>query len=125
MKLKNIIQFVTLLPLSIYLIYCSYHFITNETRPTYLDCGNVVSKSSDEVAIKHGTRTELYLNIQFSKSGFRSIECNPTTYFSKQIGQNVCFNLDEDVSTWYEINNFIGLIVLLILGIIFLLCCIS
>ncbi len=122
MKLKNIIRLIILIPLSIYFIYCSYHFITNETRPTYLDCGKVVSKSADEVVIKRGVMTELYLNVQFSKSGFRSIKCDPTTYFSKQIGNNVCFKLNEDVSVWYDINNLIGMLILLIFGIIILIC---
>ncbi len=117
MKFKNIAQITTLLPLSIYLIYCSYHFLANEMMPKYLDCGNVISKSSDEVTIKHGVRTELYLNIQFNKSGFRSIGCTPTTYFSKKVGENVCFYLNKDVSIWYSINNLIGLVVLIILGV--------
>lgn len=101
-----------------YLIYCCYHCITNSHNPTYLDCGNIISKSNDEVTIKRGIRTELYLNIEFEKSGFRSIKCNPTTYFSKQIGQTVCFNLNKDVSKWYVINNFVGYTVLSILCII-------
>jgi hypothetical protein len=78
----------------------------------------LVSKSNDEVTIKRGVKTQLYLNIQFNKSGFRSIECNPTTYFSKQVGDNVCFNLEKDTSAWYFINNLIGLFVLVILTLI-------
>jgi len=120
MKLKNKIRILTLLPLSIYLIYCCHHFITNEKSPTYLDCGVVISKSNNEVAIKHGSRTELYLNIKFKKSGFRSMVCNPTTYFSKNVGDNVCFNLNEKVSGWYILNSSIGLITLVILGLIIL-----
>lgn len=122
MTIKNILRVITLLPLLIYLIYCSYHVITNEIRPTYVDCGIVVSKSSDEVAIKYGTETELYLNVQFNKSGFRSIECDPTTYFSKKIGQDVCFNLSKDMSTWYEVNYLVGLCVLVVLGVTALVC---
>lgn len=118
MKIKNIIRILTLLPLSIYLLYCCYHFIANKERPTYLDCGKVVSKSNDEVTIKHGTRTELYLNIQFNKSGFRSIECDPTTYFSKKVGDSVCFDLDQKTSFWYKTNNVIGIMVLVISGVI-------
>lgn len=117
MRLKNTIRVITLIPLMVYLTYCSYHFIANDTRPSYLDCGKVVSKSSDEVAIKYGVKTELYLNIQFNKSGFRSVECSPTTYFSKQIGDNVCFNLDEYKGFWYNFNSLVGCCVLVILGV--------
>ncbi len=119
-KLKNIVRIITLTLLSIYLSYCSYHFIVNEINPTYLDCGKVVSKSSTDTPIRRGVTTELYLNIHFEKSGFQSVNCSPTTYFSKQIGDNVCFNLNENLSFWYRINTFIGAIVLVILGIIIL-----
>lgn len=125
MKFKNLIRIVILVPLATYLLYCCYHFITNEVRPTYLDCGKVISKSSDEVAIKHGVRTELYLNIEFEKAGFKSIECEPTTYFQKQIGEKVCFQLDIKKSNFYNTNNMIGACVLTILAFVLLvfLCC--
>ena len=98
MKLiKNIVRIITLIPLSLYFIYCSYFVITNFNENTYIDCGTVISRLSDEINIKHGTKTELYLNVQFDKSGFRSIECTPTTYFSKKKGDDVCFKLKKDM----------------------------
>lgn len=118
--MKKIISIIILVPLAIYLIYCSYHFITNKINPTFLDCGKIVSKSSDEVAIKRGVRTELYLNIEFKKSGFKSIECEPTTYFSKKIGENVCFHLRQKTDTHYDLSNMIGCVVLVISGFILL-----
>ena len=118
MNLKKIVRLLTLTPLALYLLYCFCHFLLTETYPTYLDCGNVVSKSSDEVAIKHGSRTELYLNIQFEKSGFRSIECNPTTYFSKNIGEKACFHLHKEIGGYYNLNNFIGMVVAFLLSIV-------
>ena len=65
----------------------------------------VVSKSNDEISIKHGVKSVLYLNVQFNKSGFKSIECSPTTYFSVKKGENICFNLD------YERDNSINIII--------------
>lgn len=112
MTFKNKVRLIVLIPLSIYLLYCSWHFIYYPEQPTYLDCGIVISKSNDEVSIKHGSKTELYLNVQFNKTGFKSIECNPTTYFSKQKGDSVCFDLNEKTSFWYELNNFIGFLVI-------------
>ena len=109
MKLKNIVRILLLTPLAMYLLYCCFHFILFENRPQYLDCGTVVSRSNDEVAIKHGTQTNLYLNVQFENSGFRSIECSPTTYFSKKVGDKVCFKLDKPVSEWYHINHMIDM----------------
>ena len=120
MTLKNILRTLVLLPLSVYLVYCAFHFITTEIHPTFLDCGKVVSKSNDEVAVKHGTRTELYLIVQFNKSGVRAIECNPTTYFSKKVGDNVCFKQPKEVSEWYTINHVVGVVTLIVLGAIVL-----
>jgi hypothetical protein len=120
MKIKNLVRIILLVPLSIYLFYCAYHFITHKMSPTYLDCGTIVSKSSDEVAIKHGVTTELYLNIEFKKAGFKSINCEPTTYFKHRIGEHVCFNLLEKQSSLYNINNIIGCGFLIIISIILL-----
>ena len=121
MKLKNIIRVITLFPLFFYLLYCVFYFANNEVSPTYLDCGKVVSKSNDEIAIKHGVKTELYLNVDFNKSGFQSILCTPTTYFSKKIGDNVCFSLDENVSQWHKTNMLIGFSVIAFLTVVFIL----
>ena len=115
MKFKNILRIITLIILSIYIFYCAFTFVFCEISPKYLDCRNVISKSSDEVVIKHGVRTELYLNIQFKKSGFRSIECEPTVYFSKKVGDDVCFYLYSDTSIWYELRVAIGGVSLMIL----------
>lgn len=121
MKFKNIIRVITLLPLFFYLLYCVFYFANNEVTPTYLDCGKVVSKSNDEIVIKHGVKTELYLNVNFNKSGFKSILCTPTTYFSKKIGDNVCFSLDENVSQWHKTNMLIGFSVIAFLTVVFIL----
>lgn len=115
MKTKKIIRIITLVPLSLYLIYCCYTLIVNKGQtPTYVDCGRVVSKSTDEIVIKHGTQTELYLNVQFNKNGFRSIECEPTTYFSKKVGDNVCFTFNTNDRPCMRFNMFIGFATLVI-----------
>ena len=115
-NIKNIIRLIILLPLSIYLLYSVYYFITNDIKPTYIDCGIVKSKSYDDVVIKYGTKTELYLNVQFEKTGFKSIECSPTTYFSKNIGDNICFELNKDTTFQHKIISISGLLILSILG---------
>jgi hypothetical protein len=107
MRLKNIVRVIVLLPLTLYCIYSVGYFITQEASPTFVDCGRLISKSNDEVAIKHGTKTELYLNIQFEKSGFKSIPATPTTYFSKHKGDYVCFNLmDTEIVTAQHVLTF-------------------
>lgn len=100
--------------LILFFLYSAYFVIVNPIHPKYEDCGEVISKSNDEVAIKHGTQTELYLNVQFRKSGFRSMEVSPTTYFHNKVGDVVCFDLYQEKSTWYTIFTFAGLCVLLV-----------
>ena len=116
LTLKNIVRIVLIIPTTLFILYCLYIVIKKEENPTFKDCGIVKSKSYDEVAIKHGSRTQLYLNIQFEKSGFRSIECEPTTYFSKNVGDYVCFELEDKSADSYRVYYVIGLVFLFIIG---------
>ncbi len=68
--------------------------------------GTVISKSQDEITIKYGTDTELYLNIQFDNVGFKSIEVEPTTYFGSDVGERVSFGLMKE-KTWFEMIKFL------------------
>jgi len=111
MKKKIIIQWLTLTPLTIYLFYCCCVFLANIETPRYTDCGVVISKSNDEVAIKHGSRTELYLNVQFKKTGFKSVKVNPTTYFSTKNGDPVCYSFKIETSVQYQVSYIIGEII--------------
>ena len=115
-NIKNIIRLIILLLLSIYSLYSVYYFISNDIKPTYIDCGIVKSKSYDDIIIKYGTKTELYLNIQFKKTGFKSIKCSPTVYFSKNIGDNICLELNKDTTFQHKIISISGLLILSILG---------
>jgi hypothetical protein len=120
MKTRNIVRMVTFVPLGLLILYSIYYALTHDPHPRYKDCGVVVSKSNDEVPIKHGSKTELYLNIQFDKSGFRSIECEPTTYFKYQKDERVCFNLRQKTSVSHIIYTLIGWVVMFIGGLIWL-----
>jgi hypothetical protein len=118
--LNKMVRYITLIPLSLYLIYCLGYMFTHEARPEYLDCGEIVSKSSDEVAIKHGIQTELYLNIEFDSTWFESIEVSPTTYFEHDVGERICFNLNAKPTIWHYVNQLVGY-VLAIIGCVVLL----
>lgn len=91
--LKSIIKIILGIALSIFISLSVTYCLTNDSVKYKTECGIVVSKSADEIVIKHGTQTELYLNIQFEKSGFKSIEVEPTLYFQKKKGDRVCFEL--------------------------------
>lgn len=120
MRIKRIIRILTATLILAFCVYCLGFFILNPLNPEYLDCGKVISKSSDEIAIKHGSRTELYLNVQFNKTGFKSVECTPTTYFGTKVGESVCFNLSEEVSPWFKFKMLIAMGTIGVLCIIFL-----
>ena len=113
--MRKIIQIITIVILSIYGIYCAYFFIANPAHPTYLDCGTIRSKSNDEVVIKYGTKTELYLNVDFRETGFKAVEVSPTTYFQHKVGDYVCFDLDRSTSGWYAMRFLSGAIILVVI----------
>ena len=68
-------------------------FLENNTEHEYT--GVVLSKSTDEVQIKYGTRTDLYLLMQFENRA-RAIEVSPTTYLSSEVGDELTFKLDYE-----------------------------
>ena len=111
-KLRKTILYVIIALAAIYFSYCAYFFIANPVHPRYVDCGKVVSKSADEVSIKYGTETKLYLNIQFEETGFKSVECDPTTYFEFKKDEIVCFNLHQETNAWYSIRTLSGVVFL-------------
>lgn len=108
--MKNKIRIFCYTLIGLYVIYSIFFIITNPLRPKYKDCGEIISKSTDEVVIKHGTSTELYLNIKFNNSGFKSIYVEPTTYFKHKKGDIICFNLQKEMSVCYDIIMFSGYI---------------
>jgi hypothetical protein len=117
MNIKTHIKALLSTIFAIFLIHCIYITLTEKFVKKYDDCGIIKSKSNDEVVIKYGTRTELYLNVQFEKTGFKSVNVEPTTYFSKTVGQEVCFELNANESAATSIKWLIGIITLIIIGI--------
>lgn len=95
--------------LTVYFGYAAIFVVTKPMNPTYWECGTVVSKSGDEIIIKHGLKTELYLNVEFFKSGFKSILVKPETYFKHKKGEMVCFDLPKEKPLWYTILQLSGI----------------
>lgn len=67
-------------------------------------CGTVAYKSADEVQIKHGTTTELYLGVDFDDIGRKAINVSVDTYFSNKKGDRVCFTLDARTDGRFQEN---------------------
>lgn len=121
-SIRLILGLIILFILLRYAIICVSYFISTPQHIYYKDCGVIKSKSTDEVAIKHGTSTELYLNVQFEKTGFIAMEVGPTTYFKFQKGNKVCFDLEDEKTknNKHVIKHMAGLIILIIGGIVLL-----
>lgn len=76
--------------------YHAYHLATNGAREEKLYCGTVVYRSSDEITIKYGTKTKLYLGVEFEDGvGRHAIETDVDNYISKKVGDHVCFSLTK------------------------------
>lgn len=118
MKIKFVVRIVTGIIVGIFSLYSVYFFFTNPAYPRYEDCGRIESKSTDEVAIKHGVQTELYLNVQFKKTGFKAMNVDPTTYFHYKEGDYICFDLRKETSAWYGITFLTGATILAVAGLV-------
>lgn len=103
-SISDLIRYVILtvfgIAMFVFSIYSAIYFIKTPHIERTSQVGTVISKSQDEVTIKHGTQTELYLNIQFDNVGFKSIEVEPTTYFGSAVGERVSFGLIKEKSGW-------------------------
>lgn len=100
LTIKNYIGYGLLFLMFCFITKYAIDFYYYQFKPIeYKDCGKIVSKSNDEITIKHGTRTELYLNIQFEKDGFKSIEVEPTSYFKHKINDIVCYTFIKHENT--------------------------
>lgn len=115
-KIRVIVRWTVLIPIIGFLLYSVVFVTCNPITPKYQDCGAVTMKSNDEVAMKYGTRTELYLLVSFDKSGSRAMNVSPTTYFNTRVGDRLCFMLPEPTSVFYFIKLLVGFSTLTILG---------
>jgi len=112
--MKRVIKLILASLLGGLMVGSTIYMLTNKSNPTYVDCGVVKSKSADEVAIKHGVTTELYLNIHFKNSGFRAVKVNPTTYFGAQKNEIICFHLNKETTFLHKLLYSIGMISIIV-----------
>lgn len=116
--IRNIVRTLILAPIACFIVYSMCFFIVHPVHPKYEDCGKVISKSQDETVIKYGTETELYLNVQFKKTGFKSVKVGATTYFGTKVGETVCFDLNKDVGVYYMFTMMAGVFFWAVSGIV-------
>ena len=117
-SIKYLFKLVFVFIIILYSVHSLIYVYIKGVEPKFLDCGTIVSKANNEIAIKNGLSTELYLNIEFEKSGFRSVKVNHTAYFKNNIGQHVCFYLNEEVNSQHIITCITALITIMFIALI-------
>lgn len=114
LTLKESIRLLLLTIIIGYLIYCTALFLIEGLFPKTRECGIVKSKFNEEVSIKHGTKTELYLIMQF-KTYEKAINVDVLTYSKAKVNDTLCFNTDVKRSFFKELSSFIGLLITIML----------
>lgn len=117
-KIRKILKYSIYIIISIYYLYSAYYVYKHPFFTYTKECGKIISKSNDEVSIKHGSKTNLYLNVQFDNR-FESVLVDPTTYFKYNKGEEVCFNF-MDKMTFKHFWNYLlfGIISLILICVI-------
>lgn len=114
MNKKNILLVILAFIIN-YPVYLGINYINyaNETK-TY--CGAVKDIETQLKAVKHGTRTDYYLLVEFDSIGTRLIDVTPETfYIYGKEGNRVCFELRNQFVQRTNINPF--LLALFMLGV--------
>lgn len=110
----------------VYSLFAIKSFVTKDLWIHYKECGTVVGSSSEDVPIKHGTQTELYLLMQYEHDGFQAQEVGATTYFQykDKIGTKLCFSLTKrnpELDTFRkELHHMMGGLFIVVYFLIFL-----
>lgn len=121
-RISDLIRYAILTIFGVAFIFFSAismkYFIETPIHVKESQTGTVISKSQDEVTIKYGTETKLYLNIQFDNLGFKSIEVEPTTYFGSEVGERVTLGLTKQKTNLEHIKFLWGFLITAIVIII-------
>ena len=87
--------------LSAFLIYGNYTYYNYELvdgqpfhRITGYECGKVETNFTELTNVKHGTRTDYYLKVQY-KDRTEIVDVTPETWYDSKPGQTICFNKHE------------------------------
>ncbi len=118
-EVKKVLRYGVITMSTLFVLYCIYRFVQNDfqVRKQEKHCGKIVSKSNDEIAIKYGSSTRLFLNVNFGDV-FRSVEVEPTTYFKFEVGESICINETIETDLYISLG-FLFLMIVIILPI----CC--
>jgi hypothetical protein len=110
--MKKLLRYLLYITLFIYFIYGLYNLFFLKTA--YTDCGSIRNKEILPVYHKNSGRNQFMMGVDF-KSGYQVLNVTPTTYYSKNIGENICFDLDIKRS-WYQTISWVHAV----LGLIFI-----
>ena len=87
--------------------YC-YPLVQPQPKDKHTKCGIVQSKSEQMSSSGHHNRTDLYLNVKYESGEFDSVRVDNNSYYFNNVGDRVCFNLDNERSIGFILLQFIG-----------------
>lgn len=94
MKLLVLILGIIFVNANSYLVYRFQY--EKEFQKEIRYCGIVTYKSADQVEIKNGHDTELYLGFKNEITGELPIKVGINTYMTHKVGDEICFKLSKD-----------------------------
>lgn len=79
---------------------------------THLECGKVIDNFTEIKNLKHSTKTEYYLNIQYNR--YSKVECvtAETFYENYKIGSDICFTR-TDYNGIIDLLKFGGIVIMI------------
>lgn len=82
-----------------------YNDFFRDHEKTY--CGKVYRKISENYFHKSTARTEYYMVVNFDEIGKKEISVSRSTYFDREVGERICFDLDTREHTFLRGLNLI------------------
>ena len=116
--MKKIISISILTILILFSFYSIYFLVEVVPKDTHTKCGVVQSKSEQMSSSRHHNRTDLYLNVKYESGEFESVRVDNNSYYFNNVGDRVCFNLDNERSIGFILLQFIGFSCIIIYGFI-------
>lgn len=106
--IKQVLKGLLYLIIGITFIITIVYNLNHKFRLYEKDCGTLYMKSYEDIVIKHGTRTELYLIVETKNQGLRSKEVGITEYMTTEIGDLVCMDIYVNQGDYHEVYMIIG-----------------
>jgi len=104
MKKYPLKRVVFIIVVSIIIIFSNYKYFTSGVtlqNPTKIykgtECGIILSNFTELINVKHGTKTDYYLQIKFNdRTCIKKVTAE--TFLESKVGENICFDKNESIN---------------------------